>query len=108
MNLLNRQVVVGADGLPSTITVTRPASAHGVIGERKIALLAKPISLGLLKSGSIMPVTVRTPATVWRTTPATVSWSSVVITGPAQLVLNASISMDGYMDFAVELSAATP
>ena len=108
VNLLNRQVLVGADGLPSTITVTRPASAHGVIGERKIELLAKPISLGLLKGGSMLPVTVHTPATVWRTTPATVSWSSVVITGPAQLVLNASISMDGYMDFAVELSAATP
>lgn len=108
VGLLNRQVRVGADGLPSTITVTRPASAHGVIAERKINLLAKPISLALLKGGAALPVTVRTPATVWRTTPAMVSWSSVVVVGPAVLTLNATIHMDGYMDFAVALSAATP
>ena len=108
VDLLNRQVWVGADGLPSTITVTRPASAHGVIAERTINLLAKPISLALLKGGAELPVTVRTPAKVWHQTPASVSWSSVVIAGPAVLTLNASIQQEGYMDFAVVLSAATP
>ena len=108
VDLLNRRVTVGADGLPSTITVTRPASAHGVIVARKISLLAKPMSLDLLKAGAKLPGTVRTPAKVWRITPATVSWSSVVVAGPAVLSLNATIHMDGYMDFSVALSAATP
>lgn len=108
VGLLNRQVVMGADGLPSTITVTRPASAHGVITERKIELLAKPVSLDLIKGGAKLAVTVRSAAKVWRTTPAAVSWSAVMVAGPAVLSLNGTIHSDGYLDFAVALSAATP
>ena len=108
VSLLNRRVMVAADGLPASISVTRPTSAHGVIMERQIDLLAKPISLDLWKGGAKLPVTVRTAAKVWRTTPASVSWSSAVVAGPAVLSLNATIHMDGYIDFAVALSAATP
>ena len=92
---MNREVVIGADGLPGTITVTRPASAHGVIAERAITLLARPVAFELWKAGRRLAVTVKRAATVWQATPATVRWSSVVVAGPAVLTLNASIHMEG-------------
>ena len=100
VGLLNREVVIGADGLPGTITVTRPASAHGVIAERAITLLARPVAFELWKAGRRLAVTVKRAATVWQATPATVRWSSVVVAGPAVLTLNASIHMEGQCPIA--------
>ena len=107
VELLNRRVTIGANGLPAAVTVTRPASAHGVIAARKIELLAQPVTLELLRAGAAIPATVRTPAKVWRQTPATVDWSSVFVAGPAQITVNGTLHFDGYMDFAATFASAT-
>jgi hypothetical protein len=111
VELLNRRVVIGVNGLPHSVTVTRPASAHGFIAARPINLLAAPVSFELMEKGKALPVTVVTAAAVWRTTPSTVSWSAevTVATGPAlRLLVNGSIQLDGYIDFCVELAEANP
>ena len=107
VELLNRRVTIGANGLPAAVTVTRPASAHGVIAARKIELLAQPVTLELLRAGAAIPATVHTPAKVWRKTPATVDWSSVFVAGPAQVTVNGTLHFDGYMDFAATFASAS-
>jgi anaerobic glycerol-3-phosphate dehydrogenase len=102
------QVTIGADGLPATVTVTRPASAHGVITARQIELLAEPVTLQLQRAGGIaIPPTVLTPAKVWRKTSASVDWYSVFVAGPAQITVNGTIHFDGYMDFAATFAPAS-
>ena len=112
ISLLNRHVVVGATGLPSAITVTRPASAHGVIASRDISLLAKPVALDFISNDAPLgdqplPLTVIKPASVWQHSPARVGWSSEFVAGPARVCLNGTIHMDGYIDFVFELSSAS-
>eukprot|EP01048_Picozoa_sp_COSAG05_P015088 COSAG05_NODE_1778_length_4099_cov_2.396000_1_plen_958_part_00 len=117
VSLLNRRVTLGASGLPSAVTVTRPASAHGVIAAREIHLLAKPVSLAFISSSSgggaggdggraPLPLTVVKPATVVKHSAATVGWTAEFVAGPAHVVLNGTIHMDGYIDFVFELSRA--
>ena len=96
----------GKDGLPEKITVTRPASVHGVIAERVVDLLAHPVTFELWRDGSALVVSVTKPAAVWRTTPATVYWSAEFTAGRLRLRLNASLAADGYMDYAIALSDA--
>jgi hypothetical protein len=110
--LLNRRVVVAANGLPSAVTVTRPPSTHGVIASRDISLLAKPVTLEFISDevshgDNVLPLTVTKPASVWHHSPASVSWSSEFIAGPAYVSLNGTIHMDGYIDFTFELSSAS-
>lgn len=112
ISLLNRHVQVAANGLPSAVTVTRPASAHGVIASRDISLLAKPVALDFISDEAShgdhsLPLTVTKPASVWRRSPASVGWSSEFVAGPARVFLNGTIHMDGYIDFVFELSSAS-
>ena len=112
ISLLNRHVVVAANGLPSAVTVTRPASTHGVIASREISLLAKPVALHFISDEAShddhsLPLTVTKPASVWKRSPASVGWSSEFVAGPARVFLNGTIHMDGYIDFVFELSSAS-
>ena len=66
-----------------------------------------PRLVELLRVGGAIPATVRTPAKVWRQTPATVDWSSVFVAGPAQITVNGTLHFDGYMDFATTFASAT-
>lgn len=105
--LLNRQVTVSPNGLPSAVQVTRPASHHGVISERQIDLLAKPIALDFIdQAGMTLPLTVVRPAAVWRSSPASVEWSAEFVVGPASVMLNGTLHMDGYVDFVFALSGS--
>ena len=105
--LLNRRVTVGPDGLPSAVQVIRPPSAHGVIATRTIELLAKPVSLVFIQAGAPLPMKVTTPSHVTKSSAATVGWSAEFVCGPARVVLNGSLHMDGYLDFVFELSDAS-
>ncbi len=121
LSILNREVHVGADGLPRRVMVRRPASAHGVLRAQTTELLgAAGVHLSVWVGGERWPFIAEASApTVIRDGPGQVHWWALSRAvsphaatpggpkGGATMTANVSMSLglDGYMDATLALTS---
>lgn len=113
VSILNRNIALACDGLPVAIDVTSPASSHGVLPERHYALLRDGgvrLELHTLSSASPVVFTAAARPTVRVDGPGTVVWWSVssakVNASTVTLNVSMTLSLEGYVDAVVTLSAS--
>lgn len=113
LSILNRNIVLGCNGLPVAIDVSSPASAHGVLPERHYALLRDGgvrLELYTSSSGSPVELTASARPTVRVDGPGTVLWwsasSGKVDASTVTVNVSMTLSLEGYVDAMITLSAS--
>ena len=108
LGTVNKDITIGAGGLPSRVTVRTVKQRQGKNVTRSVQVLAEPVQLVVLDAhGTPIDLVVTAPATVTNRTAAAVSWTSTHGGGGVQVVLTGRLDMDSYLTFEALVSAAT-
>ena len=108
VSLVNKEVTIGADGLPSMATVRTVKLRRGQNITRRRDLLASPAQLVLLDAaGKPIDFAVDVPATITNHTSAAVCWISRLVGGGITISLTGKLEMDSYLTFKAMVSATS-
>lgn len=108
VSLVNKEVTIGADGLPSMATVRTVKLRQGQNITRRRDLLASPAQLVVLDAaGKPIDFAVAVPATITNHTSAAVRWISRLVGGGVTISLTGKLEMDSYLTFEAMVSATS-
>ena len=108
LSLVNKDVTIGADGLPAQVTVRTVKQRQGKNVTRSVELLSNPVQLVVLDAhGKPIAFSVTSPASVSNHTSAAVSWTATLSGGGVEVALVGRLEMDSYLTFEAMLSAST-
>ncbi len=108
VDLVNKEVTIGADGLPCMATVRTVKQRRGRNVTRTLDLLATPAQILVLDAaGKPIDFAVDVPAMITNHTPAAVSWRSRLVGGGVSIALSGKLELDSYITFEAMLSSTS-
>ena len=118
LRTVNKDVAIGANGLPSQATVRTVKVRFGKNVTRSTAILAAPVRFAIFDAdGNAMAATVTKAAAIVKRTPEAVTWSATSSLVPApgsaasgsgssiDLVVTGTLAMDSYMTFSAAVTS---
>ena len=107
LRLVNKDLMIGAHGLPTQAIVRTVKRRRGVNETRERSILAKPIQfLAFDSSSGAIPLAVQTPAKILTQSGGAVSWSAVLSGGGITVNVVGKLEMDSYLTFECNVSSS--
>lgn len=111
IQLLNKVISVGTNGLVEQVTVTSNKTRLGKPTTETYVVFpasSSGVALELHDSfGHVLPITVKEAAKVTSATASDVSWSATLVTSEVLVLLTANVDFTGYATYEVAFSALT-
>jgi hypothetical protein len=117
LRTVNKDVAIGANGLPSQATVRTVKRRFGKNESRSTAILAAPVRFAVFDAdGNAMTATVTKAAAIVKRTADAVTWRATSSLAPApapgsgsgstlELVVTGTLAMDSYMTFSAAVTS---
>ena len=105
VGVVNKEVTIGANGLPSQAVVSAQKMRAGKNTTVPFTVLAEPLSFTVLVGGKPVQMALSQPAAVESHTSATVTWSSEWTGDGLKVVLAGLMDFDSYLEYAVNITA---
>lgn len=105
VHVLGRSVTPGDLGLPASIYSYFTEEMTSVGTDSK-AILSDPMSLVIKQNGKTLPITITSPLTFIRKEEGVVSWTASGKAGDLDILVEARMEFDGFIDYQVKVKAA--
>ena len=103
ISILGRKLTFNKSGFPEKITSSFTSSNHSV-GDKEKDIIAEPIRLDLIQNGKTIRFSAKEPKIILQSGGA-IAWRTVLSSGSVEMVVNAKMECDGYINYETKLKA---
>ena len=105
VQLLNKVITIGADGLIKAATVTAHKVRRGITVEQTYEAISDGVTFELYSAGgTVVPLTVKKPAAVTSRSASDLQWSAILAADGVEVEVNGTVDFTSYVGMAVALS----